>query len=149
MKKLVQQLQRDYPEITFVKGTTFRWSPSTSQVLYCESPDESDLWSLLHEVGHATLQHQTYTTDIELLRKEVQAWDAAHLLARHYNIAIDETFVGDCLDSYRDWLYKRSTCPKCSLQGVQETSGQYICINCKHTWVVNSERFCRPYRRST
>lgn len=148
MKELVLKLQRSYPTLSFVEGATFQWSPAQKEITYTKGSDESNMWSLLHEVSHALLEHATYTSDMELLQKEVQAWEYAQKLSTEYAISIDQDFVQDCLDSYRDWLYKRSSCPSCSLQGVQSSSGQYSCINCNHTWVVSAERFCRPYRRS-
>lgn len=148
MKELVLKLQHRHPDIAFVEGKTFQWSPLRNEVTYIMGSDESDTWSLLHEVSHALLGHSTYKSDMELLQKEVQAWDYAKEISTDYAVAIDTDFVEDCLDSYRDWLYKRSTCPTCTLQGVQSSSGQYSCINCNHTWVVTAERFCRPYRRS-
>lgn len=148
MKELVLKLQRSHPELSFVEGDAFQWSPSRKEITYAKGSDTSSTWSLLHEVSHALLEHTTYRSDMELLQKEVQAWEHAQKISDKYAIVIDQDFVQDCLDSYRDWLYKRSSCPSCSLQGVQDASGQYSCINCKHTWVVTAERFCRPYRRS-
>ncbi len=147
MKELVLKLQHNYPAISFVEGTVFQWSPSRKEVTYAKASDVSDAWSLLHEVSHALLGHTTYKSDMELLQKEVQAWEHAQKLSDEYAVMIDPDFMQDCLDSYRDWLYKRSSCPACSLQGVQSASGQYSCINCNQTWVVTAERFCRPYRR--
>ena len=148
MKELVLKLQRSYPMLSFVEGNTFQWSPSRKEITYTRGADASNTWSLLHEVSHALLEHATYKSDMELLQKEVQAWEHAQKLSGEYAIVIDQDFVQDCLDSYRDWLYKRSSCPTCSLQGIQNPSGQYSCINCNHTWAVTAERFCRPYRRS-
>lgn len=148
MIDLIQKLQLKYPDIIFEEGTTFRWAPSTRTVTYTLSDEPESRWSLLHELGHGILNHKAYESDIELLQKEVAAWHEALSLAPQFDMIIGTEHVQSCLDSYRDWLYKRSTCPNCGLQGIQKTSDQYLCLNCKHTWLVTSARFCRPYRRS-
>lgn len=148
MKSLIQKLQRNYPDFTFAEGETFKWSPATKVITYTLTSKETDGWSLLHEVSHAILGHTDYGSDMELLQKEAQAWSHAQQLQDLYNAHIDAEYVEDCLDSYRDWLYKRSTCPTCNLQGVQDSSGRYKCLNCDTGWNVTTERFCRPYRRS-
>lgn len=148
MKNLVTKLQSNYPGITFSEGTTFRWSPSNRCVTYLNTGKDTDAWSLLHEVSHAVLNHEVYQSDIELLQKEVAAWHTAVQLADSYGVTIDNDHIEICLDSYRDWIHKRSTCPQCALQGIQKSPEQYLCLNCSHTWVVTSARFCRPYRRS-
>jgi len=147
MHDLVQKLQSDNPSITFREGATFVWSPEAQQVTYVLSDTESEPWSLLHEVSHGLLGHATYSSDIDLLQKEVEAWEKATALSAHYGIVIDQEFVQHCLDSYRDWLHKRSICPACHLQGIQKSLETYSCINCGNTWGVTKERFCRPYRR--
>jgi hypothetical protein len=60
-------------------------------------------------------------------------------------VIIDEEHIQNCLDTYRDWLHKRSTCPRCDSHGLQ-TSEQYKCYNCRAVWRVGNERFCRAYR---
>lgn len=147
MHDLVQKLRSDNPSITFREGATFVWSPEARQITYVSSDAESEPWSLLHEVSHGLLGHTTYTSDIDLLQKEVEAWEKASALSTRYSIVIDQEFVQHCLDSYRDWLHKRSVCPACHLQGIQKSLDTYSCINCVNTWNVTKERFCRPYRR--
>ncbi|HJP96716.1 MAG TPA: hypothetical protein VJ843_05115 [Candidatus Saccharimonadales bacterium] len=147
MHGLVQKLQSDNPTITLKEGTVFVWSPKKRQVTYIASKTKSDPWSLLHEVSHGLLDHTTYNSDIDLLQKEVEAWEKAVALSHKYDVVIDRTFIENCLDSYRDWLHKRSICPACRLQGIQKSLDMYSCINCANTWNVTKERFCRPYRR--
>jgi len=147
MHDLVQKLQSDNPSIAFHEGTTFVWSPEARQVTYTLTGTESEPWSLLHEVSHAILNHATYSSDIDLLQKEVEAWEKAVAISVDYDITIDRAFIENCLDSYRDWLHKRSVCPACHLQGIQKGLDMYSCINCANTWSVTKERFCRPYRR--
>lgn len=151
MDELVQVLSDTYPALKFVAAESFYWCPETAEVYYDvrRSQDESAQWSLLHETSHALLEHNAYKADIELLHIEVAAWDHAYELAKAYQINIDEDYVQDCLDTYRDWLYRRSICPGCGTQCLQTDQGnQYRCFNCHMRWNVSPSRFCRPYRRS-
>lgn len=105
------------------------------------------VWSLLHETGHALLDHTSYKADFELLRLEVEAWERAKLLAADLDVAIDEDHIQDCLDTYRDWLFKRSICPQCNTKCLQQGDFvHYRCFNCHTVWRVSSSRFCRAYR---
>ena len=136
-----------FPDITFIPGKRFSWSPRRHAVIYV--PGGAD-WSLLHETAHGLLGHERYSSDIELVQMERAAWDRAVQLAAELNLPpIDPEHVEDCLDTYRDWLYKRSCCPRCSVQGLQEADGRhYRCHNCHARWRVSSARFARSYRRS-
>lgn len=149
MEKLLEALRSGYPDLTFSPGKTFCWVPETQEVLYKEAPLENEqaLWSLLHETGHALLNHKTYQADIELVSMEVAAWKKAKAVADKFNLTIDEDHIQDCLDSYRDWLYRRSICPTCTTKCLQQSdSRHYRCFNCHTTWKVTSSRFCRTYR---
>jgi hypothetical protein len=148
MQKLVATLQQDYPHISFREDTAFCWSPSQQQISYTLKKDgPSSVWALLHELGHALLEHDTYHTDIDLVLKEVAAWDKATQIASQYGHTIDDEHIQDCLDTYRDWLDQRSTCPTCGVNGIQDTHRRYKCINCAVAWEVSPSRFCRPYRQ--
>jgi hypothetical protein len=150
MLALLKDLQQQCPDINFQAGATFLWSPSNKHVIYKESVDEEDTvasWSLLHETGHALLDHSNYSTDFELLLMEVSAWSKAKELAARFNITIDEDHIQDCLDTYRDWLYQRSTCPGCTNCSLQIDNRTYSCFNCATVWHVSKSRMCRPYRR--
>ncbi|HEX8762248.1 MAG TPA: hypothetical protein VF733_00625 [Candidatus Saccharimonadales bacterium] len=146
MNKLINKLVAAYPQFTFVKGTQAHWSPQDKKVVYERSNAEEATWTLLHELGHALLDHQSYQSDAHLLQKEIGAWQQARALAFENDIRIDEGYIEDCLDTYKDWIYKRSTCPTCSMHGLQQRVDRYNCLNCKTTWKVSSARFCRPYR---
>ena len=149
MEKLVSKLRRSLPEVKFVAGESFYWSPQNQQVTYIDNDDERNHWALLHEASHALLDHQSYNSDYELLHLEVAAWHEAKNLARKYKIPIDENHIQDCLDTYRDWLHQRSTCPSCSSVCFQSTQNEYRCHNCYTVWQVSNSRFCRPYRLRT
>ncbi|HVV67042.1 MAG TPA: hypothetical protein VHB72_03145 [Candidatus Saccharimonadales bacterium] len=149
MNKLLKNLQAEYSHLQFAGGRQFSWSPETGEIIYKEGArGERAEWSLLHETGHALLGHINYTGDFELLRLEVDAWEKARELAKKFGIVIDEDHIQDCLDTYRDWLYKRSICPSCSTKALQEDDcTRYRCFNCRTTWEVSANRFARAYRR--
>lgn len=99
--------------------------------------------SLLHELAHAILDHKTYARDIELIELERDAWTHAQAtLAPTYNIAIGTNQIEDALDTYRDWLHARSTCPNCQATGVQTERNAYKCLACLSKWRVNDARIC-------
>ncbi len=129
---------------------SFRWSPANKTLYYKPSQMKSakGQWSLLHEAGHALLNHKSYTFDVELLIMESQAWQTAQQLATKLDITIDEDHIQDCLDSYRSWLHWRSKCPVCDVNGLQQTAQIYYCVNCSERWQVSESRFSRAYRRS-
>jgi len=143
MERLVKRLRQDYPDFIFTAGTTHCWSPKGQEIFY--TPDNPA--GLLHELAHARLKHRTYRSDMELLRKELAAWEEAQALGQQYDIALDRDYVEDCLDTYRDWLHKRSTCPTCGSTGLQQGDA-YVCPNCCVSWQVTTARLRRPYRRT-
>jgi hypothetical protein len=147
MEKLVHKLQADHPGLQFTIGEAHCWSPGKRQIFYAAGERASNIAGLLHELGHARLGHHAFTSDVDLLQKEVAAWQEAANLAQRYGVTLDGNHIQDCLDSYRDWLYQRSRCPVCSATGVQESNKQYRCINCAASWRVSSARMRRPYRR--
>lgn len=150
---LLQNLRHLLPQVSFEAGQQFSWSPATSTITYLSSrnrnnPNSNNLWALLHEASHALLGHMNYQRDIELLLLEVDAWEKSKILAKQFNIYIDEDHVQDCLDTYRDWLHQRATCPRCSTVSLQASISKYQCHNCQATWTVTKARFCRSYRLS-
>lgn len=147
----VDRLFAEYAALNFVAGDTFSWDPKNTRICYKTARLESDngLWALLHEIGHATLGHTDYKNDLELLHMEVAAWEEARQIANQYNITIDDDYIQDALDSYRDWLHVRSTCPKCYERCLQATTHTYLCHNCGTEWHVTRSRLCRPYRKTT
>jgi hypothetical protein len=147
MDKLINKLSALYPQLQFCQAERFYWSPKEHKVFYRSKNRDDYLWKLLHEVSHALLKHKSYRSDIELLKLEVAAWDKAQNLATDFKVpVIDDDYIQDCLDTYRDWLHKRSTCPKCGTRSLQESTELYRCFNCRAEWRVSSSRFCRTYR---
>jgi hypothetical protein len=132
----------------FKPAKSYYWSPKDKTIFY-QDDDKSQvgLWTLLHETCHGLLDHKSYQSDFELVMLEVDAWEKAVELGREFSLKIDQDHIQDCLDSYRDWQYKRSLCPRCDLGGIQINAQTYSCMFCNDTWKVSAARFCRPYRR--
>lgn len=147
--KILSEVRALAPDITFTSSNAFSWSPEHRTIAYNKASlnDKAGIWSLLHETAHALLDHRIYKTDFELLMMEVAAWKHAKSLANGLSVAIDEDYVQDCLDTYRDWLHRRSTCPTCGSVGLQQSASEYHCHNCHGVWQVTTARFCRPYRK--
>lgn len=148
MDKLLKTLRKDFPKVSFAPGETFSWSSRTQTINFPANAGTSitAIWSLLHELGHALLEHKTYQTDFELVKLEAAAWDKAAQLGKKYGHAIDVDHIQDCLDTYRDWLHQRSTCPRCLVTSLQRNMNTYCCYNCNTQWRVSRSKLCRPYR---
>lgn len=143
---LIQRLKTDYPQFTFAAGADFLWSPSDHTVYYKQTSGSPAF--LLHELSHGLLGHTDYTRDIELIAMERAAWDRALTLAGTYDLSIEDNLIENTLDSYRDWLHARSTCPECQAIGLQTKKQIYACPACGHSWRVNEARICALRRFS-
>lgn len=146
MEAFVSKLRRDFPSLRFVESPLASWSHQGKTVYFSTAHDQSDKWTTLHELGHALLGHSDFTSDADLLQKEVEAWDKAVKLGKKYRITVDPEHIQSCLDTYRDWLHKRSNCPNCGCHGLQQNKALYRCPGCQTMWKVGNNRFCRPYR---
>lgn len=148
LSELVTLIRNDYPDLSLVEAPQFSWHAGHNVVSFKSScpGGQKDTWALLHELGHALLSHSAYHYDFELLKLEAAAWAKSHEIALKYGIDIDDDYVQDCLDTYRDWLHLRATCPKCLTRSLQITPERYSCFNCQAEWSVSRNRFCRPYR---
>jgi len=148
LTSLLERLAADFPDVSFIESDTFSWHSSKRSIAYSRkhAAETAATFSLLHELGNALLKHQQYTYDVELLQIEVAAWDKAREVATRYDITLDEDHIQDCLDTYRDWLHLRATCPTCFGRSLQATSNRYRCFNCQTEWSVTASRLCRPYR---
>jgi len=140
IRSLLPKLGVDYPTISFTAGTRFAWSPDQHTVYYDAADNNPEL--LLHELAHGILGHHDYSKDVELVAMETQAWDKALALAGTYAVTISDETVQDNLDTYREWLHARSTCPRCEATGYQSGTRTYSCVACTHTWRVNEARIC-------
>jgi hypothetical protein len=144
---LLPKIRTDFPLFSFVSADEFRWLPHKNTIFY--DPTSSETGFLLHELAHAILDHATFTRDIRLIEMERDAWEYAKTtLGDRYGLAINETVIEDSLDTYRDWLHARSTCPHCSATGLQTQQTTYRCVACHHTWRVNDSRSCALRRYS-
>ena len=151
LEGLLEQIRSDHPDLSFIESTNFSWHAGKKHVSFKKSDagSEQAAWALLHELGHALLDHTTYRYDIELLQIEATAWGKARELAQKYALTIDEDYIQDCLDTYRDWLHLRATCPSCFARSLQSSPRDYHCFNCGSEWQVSRSRLCRPYRLQT
>lgn len=145
LRYFLQQIRTDYPNVRIENSEKSYWDP-VEQIIYFNPDQQNPIWSLLHEVGHMKRGHSKYSLDIELLIMETEAWQSAKELSAKYDIELDNDYIEDCLDSYRDWLHKRSMCPRCKQTGVQSNQLLYTCLNCGSKWKVSISRFCRSYR---
>lgn len=146
MDQILDKLRHDYPSLEFKPGQAACWMPNKNTVFYEAPFNEKQVWSLCHEIGHAVSGHRSFNSDVDLLLKELEAWEEAKKIVSRYNLSIDDSHMEACLDSYRDWIFKRSTCPKCRLKGIQQDTTLYSCVNCQTNWTVSSNQTGRPYR---
>lgn len=144
-----KQIVDDYPDIKFVIGNDFSWSPDKQTVYHPSIKNYSQLYQLLHEVGHAKLEHRDYPSDASLIDMELAAWQyTVDKLAPRYglNLSIDDPLIESALDSYRQWLHDRSICPHCGAIGLEKSPGRYSCLSCQQDWRVNEARSCQLRR---
>lgn len=138
---LATRLETDFPAYQFVGDAEFRWSPRERTIFFDKT--SSDQASLLHELSHALLGHEIYTKDIHLIEMERDAWRYAQkTLAPRYKITVNDDTIQDALDTYRDWLHARSTCPECTATGIQIKQHVYKCVICESRWKVNNAHIC-------
>jgi hypothetical protein len=137
---LLKLVKSDYPQFVFEPSSDFHWSHKENTIYFAKN--EKNPSYLFHELAHAILDHTTYKKDIELLGMERDAWDTAKKIAEKYSHIIDEDFIQDNLDTYREWLHSRSTCNKCTATGLQISKNTYKCIACSAVWRVNEARTC-------
>lgn len=127
-KITLPELQNSFPDLIFKPGHKFLFHPPKT-ILFKEN-DKNFNSLILHEIGHALLNHRNFKTDIDRLRMEVAAWEKARELAKQFNIPLDEDLIESELDSYRDWLHQKSKCKKCGLTRYQTDDGRYHCPLC-------------------
>ena len=146
---LIKSLAADFPKLTFHEADYFSWAPSTNTISFSLS-EPHGAERLLHEVAHAELAHKGYERDIDLIAMERDAWQRARTtLSDKYDLAISSEVVEAHMDTYRDWLHARSTCPHCTATGLQIGKKTYKCLACLKTWDVNEARVCalRRYKK--
>lgn len=134
--------------VSLEAGASFSWHHATHTVTYDPQDPDADVF-LLHEVGHALLDHHDYSYDVHLLEMERTAWDKANELSKQFAVTIDSDTIEEALDSYRDWLHARSLCPRCGSTGVQDGHHIYTCLACHREWRANEARTCQLRRYHT
>lgn len=143
---LLETLKKAHADITFVSGDQFEWNPTERIITYDPEDDFFDA-HLLHEVSHAVLAHTSYDRDIDLIGMERDAWQHARLeLSSRYSVEIPGELLHHDMDTYRDWLHSRSTCPHCGSSGIQIKKQIYKCVTCRKDWKVNEARNCQLRR---
>ena len=144
ISSLISQLKKDYPQFSYEESSASSWEPGSRTILYAKHTEPAQI---LHELGHALLEHEVFTHDISLLSIERAAWMYAKKeLANTYSVVISDETIEESLDTYRDWIHKRSLCPHCGVNGVQQTKTTYHCAICGRTWKVNDARSCQLRR---
>ena len=130
LKNLIAKLSADYPALVIKTGNRAKFTPP-NKLFY--APNTQPL-ELLHELGHYLIRRNDYTSDIELLRIESEAWAKAHELCGRYSIKWNDNLAQNSLDTYRDWLHATSLCANCNLAGYQDVNGLYHCALCGAKW---------------
>lgn len=133
-KLLAKQLSHDYPKFNFRTNDISSWDYDTKTINYLIDGPQI---LLLHELAHAVLNHKSYNHDIDLVKLESEAWAKAKELGIKYQIDVQDEEIQAYLDTYRDWLHRRSKCTQCGANGVQLSKNTYRCPICDTTWIVN------------
>lgn len=158
-EELVAELKAEYPRLNFRVNKKFSYRPprticyeTDNKICVTEGGFEqkkatkyvSDeqknakneqnwyLLQLLHELGHALSGHVDFRTDVDRVRMEREAWERARELCEKYEVDYDEEYVEIAMDSYRDWLHRRSRCVKCGETRYQTADGRYHCAFCEN-----------------
>lgn len=146
---ILDTLRQEYgTAFNFEQSDVYYWSAQNQTVYYDPSrlDSESGIYTLIHELGHALLGHKTFGSGAELLTLEVEAWQKAKEIASKLDISIASEHIEHCLDSYRDWLHRRSTCPTCKTISTEVDENTYRCFNCSQRWTVPTDQRTRCYR---
>ncbi len=147
--ELLSRIKHDYPRIKFCSGRQFYWSPNEKTIYFSTEirPNEAG-HLILHELAHMELKHTNYDYDVELIQMELAAWEYSKAnFYPQYLPEFNQTLQDGYLESYRDWLYRRSLCPKCNLTGQQLANHSYSCPTCHQKWQPNIAKQNRLQRR--
>lgn len=137
---LIKQLGVDYPNFHFINTGDFSWDPSLSAIGYTIT---GEVHLLLHELGHACLNHTSYARDVQLLEMERAAWEYAQThLSSTYGVKITTDQIDTNIDTYRIWLHQRSLCPTCACTGIEKYKNKYHCPACHCVWQPNIAKTC-------
>lgn len=141
LEALIDYLKSTYKDIDFAYGDRFKYHYPNKIMLENPknpgTPPEFFALQTLHELGHALCKHKDYQTDIERLKIERAAWEAAKTVYEKLpknlkgTFKWDEDYIENSLDTYRNWLHQKSTCKTCGLTCYQTDDGQYHCPRCE------------------
>ena len=103
------KLSQQFPEFTFVESTHFLWRPSSRTIEYDKRYMDSDRGNMqiLHEIGHALLNHQIITDETRY-RQERDAWDIARILALKLGMPNQELLISRQLIKVKQLGYEAS-----------------------------------------
>ncbi|MBQ6460825.1 hypothetical protein IJJ36_00090 [Candidatus Saccharibacteria bacterium] len=124
------KIRSDYPEFSFREGKRFSFRPPKTIIM--RSNEENGELLLLHELGHALSGHKTFDTGARRLKMEREAWEKVREIAPKYGVGFDDSLVEVELDTYRDWLDKKTRCKKCGLTCYQTPDGVNHCPRCEN-----------------
>lgn len=135
----IESIQNDFPQFIYKPARVNMYSPRNRTIHYDVKriTTSNGLMGVLHELGHAVLDHRSYKYDIELLNFEMDAWDFARQMAPRYGLKIDEDHIRRSIATYDQWLSKRATCPDCSNFCLQHGRFEFRCFACGASWKVN------------
>lgn len=129
-ERLLEKLRVDFPDFRFMEGGRFAFRPPHTIIIGPEEANDSLL--IMHELGHALCGHRDFGTGVERLKMERAAWEKAQELCSLYGVYYDKDVVEAELDTYRNWLDKKSRCPLCGLTRFQAPDGAYHCPRCEN-----------------
>ena len=144
----LQEIRKLLKKYKCIPGERFIYHSSNGTISYVPGDLKYPLGALalLHEIAHLKLGHKIYKYDLELLQMEEEAWKLTEKEAKKYEVPIDKDHIEFCLDTYRDWVNKRTTCPCCHTFGLQKSDHEFLCTECAAKWKVN-QRKDREVRR--
>ena len=119
----------DFPEFSFKKGRKFLFRAPKS-ISYLDQNENFPLL-LLHELSHALLKHASYSTSVERLTLERDAWVKTRSLCKKYSIPFSDELAESELDTYRDWLHQKTLCKTCGLTCLEVNSESLYCPFCQ------------------
>ena len=130
-----------YPKQRFLPAGYFAYDAGEDVINYDPTllNQASGKLALLHEISHALLGHFHYRFDFELFAMEMDAWNMTRKLALKHSIALEEQYIAQCMESYDNWLTKRSTCPKCHKFNMQSVPSRFQCYHCRTKWKVSKD----------
>ena len=139
--EFANRLRQYFPQFIFEESDDFYWSKKENTIFFDLNSSNFHLL-ILHELAHALLGHEDFWLDIELLKMETEAWDLVkNALTAQYGFCFNSNLAEQKLDTYRDWIHKRSLCPNCKVNGFQQRDLSYKCPACGTVWQNNDSRF--------